>query len=49
MLPEILAALKERGHRLHLVEAMGVSQAIVRSADGKEFIGAADRRAGGKA
>jgi gamma-glutamyltranspeptidase/glutathione hydrolase len=41
--------LEERGHKIKLVNSMGVSQAVARSADGKTFVGAADPRAGGTA
>jgi gamma-glutamyltranspeptidase/glutathione hydrolase len=41
--------LEERGHKINLVNSIGVSQAVMRSADGKSFVGAADPRAGGTA
>jgi gamma-glutamyltranspeptidase/glutathione hydrolase len=49
MPPDILAGLEKRGHKLRVVGATGISQAIVRSPDGKGFIGAADPRGGGQA
>jgi gamma-glutamyltranspeptidase / glutathione hydrolase len=49
MPPDILAGLIKRGHKLRTVDGLGVSQAIVRSPDGKGFIGAADPRGGGQA
>lgn len=41
--------LEERGHKFKFVSGMGVSQAVMRSQDGKSFVGAADPRAGGTA
>lgn len=43
----VVDGLEERGHKLKFVSTMGVSQAVMRSADGKSFVGAADPRAGG--
>lgn len=42
-------ALEARGHKLNLMRAMGVSQIVGRTADGKEFIGVADPRDSGSA
>jgi gamma-glutamyltranspeptidase/glutathione hydrolase len=42
-------ALAKRGHQLKELPSMGVSQIVARSPDGKGFVGAADRRAGGQA
>jgi gamma-glutamyltranspeptidase/glutathione hydrolase len=39
--------LTRRGHKLTAMRSMGVSQIVARSPDGKEFLGAADPRAGG--
>jgi gamma-glutamyltranspeptidase/glutathione hydrolase len=47
--PALMAALEKRGHKLKKLDSMGVSQAVVKSPDGKSFIGAADPRAVGKA
>jgi gamma-glutamyltranspeptidase / glutathione hydrolase len=41
--------LEERGHKIKLVNTLGVSQAVMRAPDGKTFVGAADPRAGGTA
>ncbi len=41
--------LQQRGHKLSLLPAMATSQIVARSPDGKNFIGAADPRAGGTA
>jgi gamma-glutamyltranspeptidase/glutathione hydrolase len=49
-MPEPLqAALKERGHKLVVKAAIGVTQIVGRTPDGKQFIGTADPRAGGEA
>lgn len=41
--------LEERGHKVKVVSGLGVSQAVMRAADGKTFVGVADPRAGGTA
>lgn len=49
-LPEQLKkALEERGHKLTEKGSLGVTQIVGRTADGKEFVGTADPRAGGEA
>ena len=48
MKPEIVEALRERGHNVEEVESGGRSQAIMVGKDGK-LIGVADPRSGGKA
>lgn len=49
-LPESLRkSLEERGHKLSEKNAIGVTQIVGRTADGKEFVGTADPRAGGEA
>ena len=45
----VQAELARRGHKLKKLPAMGVSQIVARSPDGKGFVGAADPRAGGNA
>ncbi len=45
----VQAGLACRGHKLKKLPAMGVSQIVARSPDGKGFVGAADPRAGGNA
>ncbi|MEJ0091092.1 MAG: gamma-glutamyltransferase [Limisphaerales bacterium] len=42
-------ALAQRGHKIEELPAVAVSQIVARSPDGKNFIGAADPRAGGTA
>jgi len=41
--------LAKRGHKLKRIPPIGVSQIVARSPDGKDFVGAADPRASGKA
>jgi gamma-glutamyltranspeptidase/glutathione hydrolase len=49
-LPEPLAeALENHGHKLKKLSAMGISQIVARTPDGKGFAGAADPRGSGKA
>ena len=49
-LPENLqTALERRGHKVKPLASVAVSQIVVRTADGKGLIGAADPRAGGNA
>ena len=45
----VIDGLEERGHKIKLVNGLGISQAVMRSADGKTFVGAADPRASGTA
>jgi gamma-glutamyltranspeptidase/glutathione hydrolase len=45
----VIDGLEERGHKIKLVKSLGVSQAVMRAADGKTFVGAADPRVGGTA
>jgi gamma-glutamyltranspeptidase/glutathione hydrolase len=47
--PETVAGLERRGHKLRRAGAMGISQIVACSPDGKAFLGAADPRAGGLA
>jgi gamma-glutamyltranspeptidase/glutathione hydrolase len=42
-------ALEESGHKLNVKAAIGVTQIVGRTADGKKFVGTADPRAGGEA
>lgn len=42
-------SLKERGHKVKVRNGIGVTQIVGRTADGKEFVGTADPRAGGDA
>jgi gamma-glutamyltranspeptidase/glutathione hydrolase len=44
-----LKDLEQRGHKLAPVEALGVTQAVGRTADGAAFIGVSDPRSEGKA
>jgi gamma-glutamyltranspeptidase / glutathione hydrolase len=46
---DVRAGLAKRGHTFNEETNYGVSHAVGRSSDGREFVGAADRRAGGKA
>jgi gamma-glutamyltranspeptidase/glutathione hydrolase len=49
-LPQNLRSeLARRGHEVKVVPTMAVSQIVARTPDGKQFIGAADPRAGGMA
>jgi gamma-glutamyltranspeptidase/glutathione hydrolase len=49
-LPESLKkALEQRGHKVTEKGSLGVTQIVGRTADGKEFVGTADPRAGGEA
>jgi gamma-glutamyltranspeptidase/glutathione hydrolase len=45
----IIRALKQRGHKVVPVNSLGVTQAVARGSDGKDFIGAHDPRVDGKA
>jgi gamma-glutamyltranspeptidase/glutathione hydrolase len=45
----VIDGLEERGHKIKLVTGLGISQAVMRSPDGKSFVGAADPRASGTA
>jgi gamma-glutamyltranspeptidase/glutathione hydrolase len=45
----VIDGLEEHGHKIKLVNGLGISQAVMRSADGKTFVGAADPRADGTA
>lgn len=47
--PSLRESLRARGHRISEQTGIGVSQIVARSADGIEFTGAADPRAGGTA
>jgi gamma-glutamyltranspeptidase/glutathione hydrolase len=49
MPPELLKALEARGHEVGVTSAIGATQMVGRTKDGKEFIGVADPRASGKA
>ncbi len=49
MKSEIMAGLEKKGHKLNKLQHIGVSQAVMRSPDGKGFVGAADLRSGGTA
>ncbi len=46
---ELRKALEARGHKLTLTKAIGVTQMVGRTKDGKGFVGVADPRGGGKA
>ncbi|MDB6022296.1 MAG: gamma-glutamyltransferase [Pedosphaera sp.] len=49
-LPKALQkSLAERGHKIELRKSIGVTQIVGRTSDGKQFVGVADPRAGGKA
>jgi gamma-glutamyltranspeptidase / glutathione hydrolase len=47
--PALLLDLTERGHHLRKVSVLGAAQAVGLAPDGKSFLGAADKRAGGVA
>jgi gamma-glutamyltranspeptidase/glutathione hydrolase len=47
--PELQDALIERGHKIETRSAIGTTQIIGRTPDGKRFVGVADPRAGGAA
>ena len=46
---KMMAGLEKKGHKLNKQQHIGVSQAVMRSPDGKGFVGAADPRSGGTA
>jgi gamma-glutamyltranspeptidase/glutathione hydrolase len=46
---KVVNALEARGHKVRKLSAMGISQIVARTEDGKSFVGAADPRGSGKA